>query len=136
MSPTVPLDQEADYPFAINVFSWLPQKSLIHCHGTWSIVAFLGDSSFGREQNYFWHREDDGSKPGYAVVKPYSKEILEPGDIIGFTSGAIHNIMSISAENEDNPDNPKPTLTFNIFGKPNMEGRLRFNPFENTIENY
>ena len=135
-SATKPLYRDPNSPFEVHVFSWLPQNSGIHSHGSWSIVAFLGDETTGRELNYFWTRFDDGAQPDYAVVKPISKQILEPGDIIGFTSDAIHNIKSISAENEPNPDKPKPTLMFNIFGERNSSRRYIFNPFKNTITNY
>jgi predicted metal-dependent enzyme (double-stranded beta helix superfamily) len=133
---TKPLYRDPNSPFEVHVFSWLPQKSDVHSHGSWSIVAFLGDATAGRELNYFWRRFDDGTQSGHAVVKPMSKQILEPGDIIGFTADAIHNIKSISAENEPNLDNPKPTLMFNIFGDRNPSKRYLFNPFENTLKNY
>lgn len=131
-----PLYRDPNCPFEVHVFSWLPQNSGVHSHGSWSIVAILGDTSNGRELNYFWSRFDDEKKDGYAIVKPVSKQMLEPGDIIGFTSDAIHNIKSLSAENEPNPNHPKPTLMFNIFGKRNPSGRYMFNPFENTFTNY
>jgi predicted metal-dependent enzyme (double-stranded beta helix superfamily) len=135
-SATKPLYRDPNSPFEVHVFSWLPQNSGVHSHGSWSLVAILGDATTGRELNYFWTRFDDGSQPGYAVVKPISKQILEPGDIIGFTSDAIHNIKSISAENEENLENPKPTYMFNIFGDRNPSRRYIFNPFENTVTNY
>jgi predicted metal-dependent enzyme (double-stranded beta helix superfamily) len=135
-SATKPLYRDPNSPFEVHVFSWLPQNSGVHSHGSWSIVAFLGDETTGCELNYFWTRFDDGSQPEYAVVKPISKQILKPGDIVGFTSDAIHNIKSISAENELNIDNPKPTLMFNVFGERNPSRRYIFNPFENTVTNY
>lgn len=133
---TKPLYKDPNSPFEVHVFSWLPQNSGVHSHGTWSIVAILGDATTGRELNYFWTRFDDQSKPDYAVVKPISKQILEAGDIIGFTADAIHNIKSISAENETNLEQPKPTFMFNIFGERNPSNRYEFNPFDNTLANY
>lgn len=130
------LHSEPDDSFHISTFSWLPQGSNVHCHGTWSIVAILGNSTTGRELNYFWSRQDDGSKPNYAVIKPISKQILEPGDIIGFTSNAIHNIKSIVAVNPDNTEHPIPTLMFNLFGKFDFTKQYMFNPFDNTCTRY
>lgn len=125
------LYQEPGYPFVIMLTSWLPQCSPVHSHGNWSIVACLGDETTGREQNYFWQRLDDGSTPGYAKVKVISKEILKPGDIIGFTADAIHNIKSISSEGVIAP---KPTYLFNIFGETDEEKCFQFNPFNDTVE--
>lgn len=122
--------------FKINVFSWLPQTSNVHCHGTWSIVALLGNATTGRELNYFWNRLDNGLKPGHAVIKPVSKKILEAGDIIGFTSDAIHNIKSLPPKNIEGEQFSKPTLMFNIFGAPNLSKRYTFNPFDNTYKNF
>lgn len=133
---TKPLYRDPNSPFEVHVFSWLPQNSGVHSHGSWSLVAILGDATKGRELNYFWTRIDDRSKQDYAVVKTISKQILEPGDIIGFTADAIHNIKSISAENEPNLDNPQPTLMFNIFGERNPSGRYMFNPFEDRVTHY
>ncbi len=130
------LYKESNSKFRVNVFSWLPQNSNVHCHGSWSIVAFLGDATTGRELNYFWRREDDGSNPTQAVVKPVSKEILEAGDIIGFTSDAIHNIKSLPPKNINGYQSDKPTLMFNIFGEPNPAQQYLFNPFDHTCKNY
>ena len=131
-----PLYSPPDSPFEVYVFSWLPQNSGVHSHGTWSIVALLGDGTTGRELNYFWTRFDDGTQPDHAVVKPISKQILEAGDIIGFTSDAIHNIKSISAEKEENLKQPTPTYMFNIFGESNPSKRYMFNPFDNSFSTY
>ncbi|AFY78156.1 hypothetical protein Ple7327_2911 [Pleurocapsa sp. PCC 7327] len=48
----------------------------------------------------------------------------------------IFAIKSISAENEENLENPKPTYMFNIFGDRNPSRRYILNPFENTVTNY
>lgn len=130
------LHSEPDDSFHIATFSWLPQGSNVHSHGTWSIVAILGDFTTGRELNYFWSRQDDGSKPNYAVIKPISKQILEPGDIIGFTSDAIHNIKSLPPVNYSGESKSNSTLMFNIFGTSNLNKQYMFNPFDNTYINY
>ena len=130
------LYRESNSKFRINIFSWLPQHSNVHCHGSWSIVAFLGDATTGRELNYFWRREDDGSIPEKAVVKPISKKMLEAGDIIGFTSDAIHNIKSLPSQKIKENQSNKPTLMFNIFGEDNPDSQLLFNPFDHTYKYY
>ena len=127
------LYKEPGYPFIIMLTSWLPQCSPVHNHANWSIVACLGDETTGWEENYFWTRLDDGSQHGYAEVKLVSKEILKPGDIIGFTPDAIHNIRSISAKGVASP---KPTYLFNIFGETDLNNRYKFNPFNKTLENF
>lgn len=124
---------EPGYPLIIQIVAWLPQASPVHNHANWSIVAFLGDETAGCEENIFWSRQDDGSKPGHAIIKPVTKQILRPGDIVGFTPDAIHSIQSIPAENVEEP---KPTYTFNIFGETDFNQRYEFDPVNNTLKNF
>lgn len=119
------LYDEPGYPFAVQIMAWLPQDSPVHCHANWSLVAFLGGEMAGYEENTFWSRQDDGSKPDYAYIEPISQTILKPGDVVGFTSDAIHSIRSIPG---NYGEQSKPTYTFNIFGETDFAKRLQFDP--------
>jgi predicted metal-dependent enzyme (double-stranded beta helix superfamily) len=96
----------------VQMVSWLPdQISPIHNHGTWGIVAIIN----GVEKNQFWDRVGDRKFPD--KIKPVGDRTLGAGDIIGFTSEAIHSIRAIEA-----------TISFNIYGETNYDQRFEFNP--------
>lgn len=124
------LYDEPGYPFTIQTVSWLPgQTSPIHNHGGWSLVAIIGDPArSGRERNRLWHRQDDGSQAGYGQITQISEVILQPGDMVGFTPEAIHDVCALPASETA----PQPTLTFNIYGETDFKNRYEFDPEQNT----
>ncbi len=124
------LYDEPGYPFTIQTVSWLPgQSSPIHNHAAWSLVAILGDPTHsGRERNRLWQRQDDGSQSGYGEVSQISEVILQPGDMVGFTPEAIHDVCSVPASETD----PHPTLTLNIYGETDFNQRYEFDPEQKT----
>ncbi|MGF1490703.1 MAG: cupin [Prochloraceae cyanobacterium] len=104
------LYEELGFPLTIQIEKMLPGKtSPIHNHGTWGIVAVLQ----GEQKNIFWQRKPS---PEYKdkIVKTEAK-ILQSGEIISFTTEAIHSIEAVG-EN--------PTITLNLYGE--TDGNKRF----------
>ncbi|MEM8603063.1 MAG: cupin [Cyanobacteria bacterium P01_H01_bin.121] len=110
------LYNEPDYPLTVQNVVWAPgQRSPIHNHATWGIVALIR----GLEKNTFWRRTDAGIGAGAAQIEVVEEHVLEPGDILCLTQDAIHHVEAISDE---------PTITFNVYGITDFQRRLEFNP--------
>jgi predicted metal-dependent enzyme (double-stranded beta helix superfamily) len=126
------LYDEPGYPFTVQTVSWLPgQRSPIHNHAAWSIVAILGDATTGRERNTFWRRVDDRSQPEKARLEVAGERLLLPGDTIGFEPAAIHCVEQEYAE-----DSWLPTFTFNIYGQTNYSQRYEYDVDRETVKNF
>ncbi|NET38194.1 MAG: cupin [Cyanothece sp. SIO1E1] len=116
------LYQEPDFPLTVQNVAWLPgQASPIHNHGAWGIVALLS----GQETNRLWRRTAEPDWPDR--IELVGDRQLFPGDIIGFTPDAIHNVEAIGDE---------PTISFNIYGKTNYDQRFEFDPTNNTAKKF
>ncbi|AOY80244.1 cupin [Moorena producens JHB] len=113
---------EINYPLTVQNVVWLPGKvSPIHNHGTWGVVAVIS----GQEKNTFWRRTDD---PDFRDrIEQVGEKILFPGDIISFTSDAIHSVEAMGDE---------PTITFNIYGETNYDQRFEFDPLTHTAKTF
>ncbi|MBF2056321.1 MAG: cupin [Cyanobacterium sp. T60_A2020_053] len=109
------LYEEPDYPITIQMVTWLPQqKSPIHNHATWGIVAIIS----GAEKNTFWHESNEESSLDYMGEK-----ILLAGDILGFTDQMIHQVEVIEDE---------PVISFNVYGITNFSQRFEFDLINKT----
>jgi predicted metal-dependent enzyme (double-stranded beta helix superfamily) len=129
------LYEEPDFPLTVQTVVWLPgKKSKIHNHATWGIVALLN----GQEKNVIWRRvaspetdhtdnpdRHDRKSELSDRIEPIGEQILNPGDIISFTSEAIHHVEVIS---------PEPTITFNLYGLTNYKQRYEFDPINHTAK--
>jgi predicted metal-dependent enzyme (double-stranded beta helix superfamily) len=116
------LYDEVNFPLTVQTVVWLPGKcSPIHNHATWGIVALIE----GEEKNTLWRRGDRQEFPD--EIEKVEEKILAPGDIISFTSDAIHSIEAISEE---------PTITFNIYGETNYDRRFEFDPIDRTKKQF
>ncbi|RZM75357.1 cysteine dioxygenase family protein [Leptolyngbya iicbica] len=116
------LYREYQYPLTVQMVTWQPgTPSTIHNHGTWGIVALLG----GQERNRFWQRAADSDSPHR--IEPTGELLLNPGDVIGFTSGAIHAIESLGDEN---------AVSFNLYGVTDRDRRYKFDPDRQTAEKF
>jgi predicted metal-dependent enzyme (double-stranded beta helix superfamily) len=116
------LYQEPDYPITIQNVAWLPdQTSTIHNHGTWGIVMILQ----GKQKNTFWKRVSTDKFPD--KIERVGERIIESGDIISFTTDAIHSIEAVGDE---------PTITFNLYGETHGSKRFQFNLDNNTAKNF
>ncbi|MDX2270597.1 MAG: cupin [Cyanobacteriota bacterium] len=126
------LYDEPGYPFTVQLVSWLPQqRSPIHNHAAWGLVMLLGDpATAGREENHFWQRTDDDTMDGKATLQEVSQVTLHPGDLIGFTPTAIHQVRAIEANRLD----PQPTFTVNVYGKTDFNQRFTFDPLQQSCQ--
>lgn len=111
------LHEEPDHTLAVLAVAWLPGRGAPpHNHGTWAVVAGVD----GPEKNIFWKRLDDGSRSGYAQVRPQGEKVFGPGDVVTFMPDSIHSVL-----NETN----RVTVSLHIYGKhPNYTGRSQFDP--------
>lgn len=116
------LYREPEYPLTVQMVAWKPgTASPIHNHGTWGIVALID----GIEKNRFWKRSPTAKFPG--KLELVGEQTLLPGEIIGFTSGAVHNVESIGDE---------PTVSFNIYGETDYPQRYQFDTTKHTAKNF
>lgn len=116
------LYEEPGFDLTVQIVAWLPgQISPIHNHGTWGIVALLA----GKEKNTIWRRSPDADFPDR--IESVETQILVPGDIIAFTSGAIHQVA---------PQGNEPTITFNLYGETKFDQRFEFDPGTHTARNF
>lgn len=104
------LYREYQYPITVQMVVWAPgSESKIHNHATWGIVAMIG----GQEKNLFWKQNSEDPKE----ITPAGEQMLYPGDIIGFTSNAVHKVMPIGDE---------PTISFNLYGLTDKSSRYKY----------
>ena len=118
----VTLYEELGFPMTIQTEMNLPgTNSPIHNHGTWSVIAVLQ----GKQKNTFWQRVPSAEFPNR--INRVGERILEPGEIISFTTEAIHSIEVVGEE---------PTITFNLYGETNGSKRFKFDFQRQTAKNF
>ena len=116
------LYREPSFPLTVQMVSWAPNRvSTIHNHATWGIVALIR----GNERNTLWRRNPTPEHPGR--IEKVGEQMLVPGDIIGFTSDAIHCVEAIGDE---------PTISFNLYGITDYPSRFKFDITSHTAENF
>lgn len=121
-SGVILLYDEIGYPLTVQITTCLPGTvSSVHNHSNWGIVAILK----GEEKNTLWKRIRDPQFPNR--VEPIAELMLLPGDIISFTPGAIHSVMSVGDE---------PTVTFSMYGETHHSRRFEFDPVTHTAKNF
>ena len=104
------LYREHEYPLTVQMVAWAPgTQSKIHNHATWGIVAMVG----GQEKNIFWKQAADDPK----TITEVGEQTLYPGDIIGFTSTAVHRVAPMGDE---------PTISFNLYGITDRSSRYKY----------
>lgn len=110
------LYREHEYPLTVQMVTWAPgTQSKIHNHATWGIVAMVG----GQEKNIFWQQAKDDP----TAIHEVGEQILYPGDIIGFTSNAVHRVAPMGDE---------PTISFNLYGVTDKKQRYKYD--DSTLE--
>lgn len=104
------LYREHEYPLTVQMVAWAPgTQSKIHNHATWGIVAMVG----GQEKNTFWRQ----AKTNPESITEVGEQILYPGDIIGFTRNAVHQVAPIGDEE---------TISFNLYGVTDYSRRYKY----------
>ncbi|MDJ0657887.1 MAG: cupin [Crocosphaera sp.] len=108
------LYDEPGYPLTLQTEIMLPGSSTtIHNHGTWGVVATLQ----GQQKNTFWKPVPTTKYP--QDIEKVGQQIFQPGDIVSFTTEAIHGVEAIGNE---------PTVTLNLYGDTNASKRFKFDP--------
>lgn len=114
------LYREHQFPLTVQMVAWAPgQVSTIHNHATWGIVALIG----GEEKNRLWRRSPTEDQPHR--LEAVGEQILVPGDIIGFTPGAIHQVEPLGDE---------PTISFNLYGVTDHKTRYQYDLQTNSAQ--
>ncbi|MDJ0599419.1 MAG: cupin [Crocosphaera sp.] len=108
------LYDEPSYPLTLQTEIMLPGTSTtIHNHGTWGVVATLQ----GQQRNTFWKPVPTTEYP--QDIEKVGQQVFQRGDIISFTTDAIHCVEAIGNE---------PTVTLNLYGDTNGSKRFKFDP--------
>jgi predicted metal-dependent enzyme (double-stranded beta helix superfamily) len=65
----------------------------VHNHNSWGVLCVIR----GRDRHIVWARQDDGSQPGRAQLRPIETRELGPGDVAWFPEvpGDIHSQQGI-----------------------------------------
>lgn len=114
------LYKEPKFPLTVQMVSWAPgQRSTIHNHATWGIVALIS----GEEKNTLWRRSPTPDHPH--AIEQVGEHVLVPGDIIGFVPDAIHCVEALGDE---------PTISFNLYGITKRSDRFQFSPGDRTAK--
>lgn len=120
--PALMLYDELGYPLTVQTSLAKPGTvSTIHNHGNWGIVAILG----GEESNTVWRRVPDAKFPHR--VEPVGDIILLEGDIICFTSDAVHSVKAIGEE---------PTFSFSLYGETFHSRRFEYDTIAHSAKNF
>lgn len=118
----VGLYDEVGFPMTIQTEMNLPGiTSTIHNHGTWGIVMVLE----GQLKNTFWRRNSTAEFPD--KIDRVGERVIESGDIISFTTEAIHSTEALGDE---------PTITFNLYGETHGGKRFQFDPDKQTAKHF
>lgn len=118
----VVLHDEVGFPMTIQTEMNLPgTTSPIHNHGTWGVVMVLQ----GKMKNIFWKRVPTAEFPN--KIERIGERIIESGDIISFTTEAIHSTQALGDE---------PTITFNLYGETHGGKRYQFDFEKQTAKHF
>ncbi|MGK7947921.1 MAG: cupin [Xenococcaceae cyanobacterium] len=118
----VVLHDEVGFPMTIQTETNLPgTTSPIHNHGTWGVVMVLQ----GKLKNIFWKRVPTAEFPN--KIDRVGERIIESGDIISFTTEAIHSTEAVGDE---------PTITFNLYGETHGGKRYQFDFEKQTAKHF
>lgn len=116
------LYDEPGFPITIQTEIMAPGTcTSIHNHGTWGVVATLQ----GESKNTFWKRVPTVQVPD--KIELVGEQILWPGEIISFTTEAIHSVEATGDE---------PTITFNLYGDTNASKRFEYDSVNHQAKKF
>ncbi|MEA5535252.1 cupin [Crocosphaera sp. XPORK-15E] len=116
------LYDEPGYPLTLQTEIMLPgTTTTIHNHGTWGVIATLQ----GQQKNVFWQRSPTSEHP--QNIEKVGEKILQPGDIISFTTEAIHSVEAVGDE---------PSVTLNLYGHTHAAKRFKFDPVNHKAHHF
>jgi predicted metal-dependent enzyme (double-stranded beta helix superfamily) len=123
-SPTgvkvTPLYDEIGYPLTIqNVASQPGLLTSIHNHGTWGVVFQIK----GEERHVFWRRVKTSEDAVHIEIA--GEHLLRPGEMISFHPDAIHQVETLGNT---------ASLTFQLYGDTQPQGRFQFQPETQTAK--
>lgn len=100
------LYQEHDFPLTLHMVAWLPGYSVApKADDTWGIIALVS----GQERHELWCPSPEAQPPH--LGKFTQDLILNPGDVIAFTSHALHGSTPLGDE---------PTVALALHGAPHI----------------
>lgn len=115
------LYDEPGFSLTLQTEIMLPGTSTsVHNHGTWGVIAALG----GQQKNTFWQRSPTPEFPD--KIELVGEKVFHPGDIISFTTEAIHQVEAIGDE---------PTFTLNLYGE-TLSKRFNFDPLTHQAKKF
>jgi predicted metal-dependent enzyme (double-stranded beta helix superfamily) len=116
------LYDELGFPLTVQTETILPGAgSPIHNHGTWGVVVVLE----GQQKNTFWKRSPSGEFPD--KIERVGDRVLEAGDMISFTTEAIHSVEAVGSQ---------PAITFNLYGETVSSKRFLFDAVRHTAKHF
>ena len=116
------LYDEPGYSLTLQTEIMLPgTRTTIHNHGTWGVVATLQ----GEQKNIFWKRVPTSEYP--QNIEKAGEKVLRTGDVISFTTDAIHCVEAVGDE---------PSVTLNLYGDTHAAKRFQFDPVTHKAQNF
>ncbi len=105
-----------DPNFSMLAYIWEPgMVDTVHDHGSWGVVATL----FGSVDEIKYSRLDDGSREGFADLRPHSPIVMNPSEttaILPLDAG-IHRLGNLAQGY---------SITIHVYGKPVRWGSIRY----------
>ncbi len=126
------LYEELGFPMTVQTETMLSgADSPIHNHGTWGVVAVLR----GQQKNTFWKRSSKLEASGDGAptaqfpdkIELVGEKILRSGEIISFTSEAIHAVEAVGDE---------AAVTFNLYGETDANNRFQFDAVNHKAKHF
>jgi 3-mercaptopropionate dioxygenase len=114
----------ADPEFVVLAYIWEPgMVDTVHDHGSWGVLSCL----FGKIDEIKYSRLDDGSREGFAELRPHSPLLMNPGEtttILPLDQG-IHRLGNV-AEGY--------SVSIHVYGQPVRRGYIHhFYPEEKRV---
>ena len=123
-NPIYLLAQDEDRRFALYLSTSKGAKKVPpHNHTTWAVIVGVA----GEEENYFYERSDDGSRPGRGSLRAIGHETVRPGTGVCMLPEDIHHIET---------HGETPTLHLHLYGLAldQLHERVRYNLEDGTYQ--